>query len=128
MEKIKVKNPIVELDGEEMARVVWRWIKEELIIPYVDIGIEYYDLGLPNRDATDDRVTREGAEAIKNTASAPSARRSTPTGAGEGVRAEEGLEIDPTGDPQQDRRHAVPSADHMRNIPRWFPAGSSRSS
>jgi len=65
MTKIKGTNPIVELDGDEMARVVWRWVKEQLILPYVDLDIRYYDMGLPNRDATDDRVTTEAAEAIK---------------------------------------------------------------
>jgi isocitrate dehydrogenase len=61
----KAENPIVELDGDEMARVVWRWVKEQLILPYLDVSIQYFDLGLPNRDATDDKVTIEAAEAIK---------------------------------------------------------------
>jgi len=62
---IKVKNPIVELDGDEMARVMWKWIKEELIFPYLDIPIIYFDLGIENRDRTDDMVTLESAKAIK---------------------------------------------------------------
>ncbi|GFY83131.1 isocitrate/isopropylmalate dehydrogenase family protein [Actinidia rufa] len=61
MEKIKVQNPIVEMDGDEMARVMWWWIKEKLIFPYLDLDIEYFDLGILNRDATDDRVTVESA-------------------------------------------------------------------
>ncbi len=65
MAKIKVKNPIVELDGDEMTRIIWHWIKERLILPYLDIDIKYYDLSIQNRDATDDRVTVEAAEAIK---------------------------------------------------------------
>ena len=65
MTKVKVINPIVELDGDEMAHVMWAWIKESLILPYLDINLLYYDLGLPNRDATDDKVTAEAAEAIK---------------------------------------------------------------
>lgn len=65
MEKIKVVNPVVELDGDEMTRVIWKFIKEKLILPYLDIDIKYYDLGIENRDATDDRVTVEAAEAIK---------------------------------------------------------------
>ena len=65
MERIKVVNPVVELDGDEMARVVWGWIREKLILPYLDIDLIYFDLGLPHRDATDDRVTTEAAEAIK---------------------------------------------------------------
>lgn len=65
MEKIKMTTPIVEMDGDEMTRVLWQWIKEILITPYVELKTEYYDLGLPNRDATDDRVTVESAEAAK---------------------------------------------------------------
>ncbi|KZV24166.1 isocitrate dehydrogenase [Dorcoceras hygrometricum] len=62
-EKIKVENPIVEMDGDEMTRVIWRLIKEKLILPFLEIDIKYFDLGLPHRDATDDRVTIESAEA-----------------------------------------------------------------
>ncbi|VDN82419.1 unnamed protein product [Brugia pahangi] len=65
MNKIKVANAVVDLDGDEMTRVIWREIKEKLILPYLDIDIKYYDLGLSNRDRTDDRVTLEAAEAIK---------------------------------------------------------------
>ncbi|CAL8470999.1 g10541 [Coccomyxa elongata] len=63
--KIAVQNPVVDLDGDEMTRVIWDEIKKKLILPYLDLKIEYYDLGLPNRDATDDKVTVEAAEAIK---------------------------------------------------------------
>lgn len=65
MAKIKMTTPIVELDGDEMTRVLWQWIKELLIEPYIDLKSEYYDLGLENRDKTGDRVTVESAEAIK---------------------------------------------------------------
>ena len=65
MEKIKMTNPIVEMDGDEMTRVLWQMIKDELICPYVELNTEYYDLGLQNRDATGDRVTHEAGEAIK---------------------------------------------------------------
>ena len=65
MAKIAMKNPIVEMDGDEMTRVLWQWIKEDLICPYVDLKTEYYDLGLVHRDETDDRVTVEAAEANK---------------------------------------------------------------
>ena len=65
MAKIKVKNPIVELDGDEMTRIIWQWIRERLILPYLDVELLYFDLGIENRDATDDRVTVEAAEAIK---------------------------------------------------------------
>jgi len=63
--KIKVKNPIVELDGDEMTRIIWSFIKEQLILPYVDIELDYYDLGIENRDATNDQVTVDSANAIK---------------------------------------------------------------
>jgi isocitrate dehydrogenase len=65
MSKIKVANPVVELDGDEMTRVIWKFIKEKLILPYLEIDIKYYDLGMENRDATNDQVTIDSAEAIK---------------------------------------------------------------
>src|SRR4030088_219572 len=65
MAKIKVKNPVVELDGDEMTRIIWQFIKEKLILPYLDIDLKYYDLGIENRDATDDQVTIDAAEGIK---------------------------------------------------------------
>src|SRR5688500_10423679 len=65
MAKIKVANPVVDLDGDEMTRIIWKMIKDKLIFPHLDLPIDYYDLGMENRDATDDRVTVEAAEAIK---------------------------------------------------------------
>jgi len=65
MSKIKVDNPIVDLDGDEMTRIIWAMIKEHLILPYLDIPIEYYDLSIENRDATDDKVTTDSAAAIQ---------------------------------------------------------------
>ena len=65
MEKIKMITPLVEMDGDEMTRILWKMIKDELICPYVDLKTEYYDLGLENRNATDDKVTVESAEAAK---------------------------------------------------------------
>ncbi len=65
MAKIKVANPVVELDGDEMTRIIWHFIKEKLIHPYLDIDLKYYDLGVENRDATGDQVTIDAAEAIK---------------------------------------------------------------
>jgi isocitrate dehydrogenase len=65
MAKIKVKNPVVELDGDEMTRIIWQLIKDKLINPYLDIELLYFDLGIENRDKTEDRVTIEAAEAIK---------------------------------------------------------------
>ena len=65
MAKIKVANPVVELDGDEMTRIIWQFIKDKLIHPYLDIDLEYYDLGMEHRDATDDQVTIDAANAIK---------------------------------------------------------------
>ncbi len=65
MPKIAVRNPVVELDGDEMARIIWQMIREQLILPFLDIQLVYYDLSIQNRDATDDRVTVEAAEAIR---------------------------------------------------------------
>ncbi|WP_205481780.1 NADP-dependent isocitrate dehydrogenase [Sphingomonas arenae] len=65
MAKIKVKTPVVELDGDEMTRIIWQWIRERLIQPYLDIDLKYYDLSIENRDATEDKVTVEAANAIK---------------------------------------------------------------
>jgi len=65
MAKIKVKNPVVDLDGDEMTRIIWSFIKERLILPYLDIDLKYFDLGMEHRDATDDQVTIDAANAIK---------------------------------------------------------------
>ena len=65
MAKIKVANPVVELDGDEMTRIIWQFIKDELILPYLDVNLEYYDLSIQNRDKTDDQVTIDSANAIK---------------------------------------------------------------
>ena len=65
MGKIKVVNPVVELDGDEMTRIIWQWIRERLILPYLDVDLHYYDLGIEERDRTDDKITVEAANAIK---------------------------------------------------------------
>ncbi len=65
MNKIKVANPVVELDGDEMTRIIWKFIKDKLIVPYLDVDIEYYDLGMEHRDETNDQVTIDAANAIK---------------------------------------------------------------
>ncbi|WP_309610496.1 NADP-dependent isocitrate dehydrogenase [Sphingomonas sp.] len=65
MAKIKVKTPLVELDGDEMTRIIWQWIREKLILPYLDVDLIYFDLGMEHRDETDDKVTVESAEAIQ---------------------------------------------------------------
>src|ERR687890_753912 len=65
MAKIKVTNPVVELDGDEMTRIIWEFIKDQLILPYLDVELKYYDLGMESRDATDDKITVDAANAIK---------------------------------------------------------------
>src|ERR1700722_4208515 len=65
MPKIKVKNPLVEMDGDEMTRIIWKMIKEWLILPYLDVDLKYFDLGIQDRDRTEDKVTVDAAEAIK---------------------------------------------------------------
>ncbi|MES3026415.1 MAG: NADP-dependent isocitrate dehydrogenase [Pseudomonadota bacterium] len=65
MAKIKVANPVVDIDGDEMTRIIWKWIKDKLIFPHLDIDLDYYDLGIEHRDATDDKVTTDAAEAIQ---------------------------------------------------------------
>ncbi|MDT0574855.1 NADP-dependent isocitrate dehydrogenase [Croceicoccus sp. F390] len=65
MQKIKVKNPVVEIDGDEMTRIIWQWIRDRLILPYLDIDLKYYDLSIEYRDETDDQVTIDAANAIK---------------------------------------------------------------
>ncbi|MEI8258940.1 MAG: isocitrate/isopropylmalate family dehydrogenase, partial [Deltaproteobacteria bacterium] len=65
MAKIKVTNPIVEMDGDEMTRIIWQMIREKLILPYLDVDLKYYDLGMEHRDATDDKVTVDSAMATK---------------------------------------------------------------
>ena len=65
MSKIKVANPVVEMDGDEMTRIIWHFIKDKLIHPYLDIDLKYYDLSVENRDATNDQVTIDSAEATQ---------------------------------------------------------------
>ena len=65
MEKIRMMTPLVEMDGDEMTRILWKMIKEELLLPFVDLKTEYYDLGLEKRDETNDQITIDAAEATK---------------------------------------------------------------
>jgi isocitrate dehydrogenase len=65
MSKVKVEGTVVDIDGDEMTRILWKMIKEQLILPYLDINLDYYDLGIEHRDETDDRVTVDAANAIK---------------------------------------------------------------
>src|ERR1700722_10758575 len=65
MAKIKVLNPVVEMDGDEMTRIIWQWIRERLILPYLDVDLKYYDLSVEKRDETDDQITIDSANATK---------------------------------------------------------------
>ncbi|MGH6977098.1 MAG: isocitrate/isopropylmalate family dehydrogenase, partial [Stellaceae bacterium] len=65
MKKIKVANPVVEMDGDEMTRIIWKFIKDKLILPYLDIDLKYFDLGMEERDRTDDQVTVDSANATR---------------------------------------------------------------
>ena len=99
MEKIKMPHPIAELDGDEMTHVLWGKIKEQLILPFVELNTEYYDLGLPNRERTADQVTRDAAEAI----------RRLHIGAG-GVRPQAAVEVPQRHHPGGAGRHGVPGS------------------
>ena len=112
MAKIKVQNPIVELDGDEMTRVIWSFIRDQLILPYLDVELKYYDLGIESRDATDDKITVEAAEAIKRYGVGVKCATITPDEA----RVEEfGLKGDvplaERHDPEHPRRRDLPRAD-----------------
>ena len=76
MAKIKVKTPIVELDGDEMTRIIWKFIKHKLLLPYLDVDLKYYDLGMEYRDETRDQVTVDAANAIRQYGVASNAPRS----------------------------------------------------
>ncbi|MBW8783970.1 MAG: NADP-dependent isocitrate dehydrogenase, partial [Novosphingobium sp.] len=65
MAKIKVKNPVVEMDGDEMTRIIWQWIREKLILPYLDVDLKYYDLSIEKRDETEDQITVDCAHAVQ---------------------------------------------------------------
>ena len=115
MAKIKVKKPVVELDGDEMTRIIWSIIKDKLILPYLDIDLKYYDLGIEERDATDDQITVDAAKAIKKygvgvKCADDHARR----GAGQGIQPEADVAIAQRHDPQHPRRHDLPRADHLQ--------------
>ncbi len=114
MAKIKVANPVVELDGDEMTRIIWQFIKDKLIHPYLDVDLHYFDLGVEHRDATGDRVTVEAAEAIKRVGVGVKCATITPDeDAGEGVRPQGDVEVAERHDPQHPGRRDLPRADHL---------------
>ena len=125
MAKIKVENPVVELDGDEMTRIIWAFIKDKLILPYLDVDLKYYDLGIEHRDATDDQVTIDAANAIKQYGVGREVRHHhARRGPRRGVRPQEDVEVAERHDPQHPRRRRVPRADHLlatspRYVPGW---------
>ena len=128
MAKIKVKNPVVELDGDEMTRIIWSFIKQQLIVPYLDVELEYYDLGIEHRDATDDQVTVEAAEAIKRHGVGVKCATITPDEA----RVEEFGLKDMYRSPNGTIRNILGGVIFrepivIANVPGWCPAGRSRS-
>ncbi len=113
MAKIKVVNPVVELDGDEMTRIIWHFIKDQLILPYLDIELDYYDLGIEHRDATDDQVTIDAANAIKKHGVGVKCATITPDEARvDRVRPEEDVAFAERHDPQHPRRRHLPRAHH----------------
>ena len=94
MTKIKVEGPVVELDGDEMTRIIWQFIKDQLILPYLDVDLEYYDLGIETRDATDDQITVDAAERHQAARRRRQVRHDhAGRGAGRGVRPEEDVAL-----------------------------------
>ena len=118
MAKIKVEGTVVELDGDEMTRIIWQFIKDKLIHPYLDVNLEYYDLGIESRDKTDDQITVDAANAIKKHGVGVKCATITPDEA----RVEEfGLKrmyrSPERNDPQHPRRRHLPRADHHLEHP-----------
>ena len=119
MAKIKVANPVVEMDGDEMTRIIWQFIKDKLILPYLDVDLDYYDLGIEHRDATDDQVTIDSAERHQEVRRRREVRHHhARRGARRGVRPEEDVEEPERDDPQHPRRRDLPRADrHLQHPP-----------
>ena len=118
MAKIKVQNPVVELDGDEMTRIIWQFIKDRLIHPYLDVDLEYYDLGIESRDATDDQITDRRGQRDQEARRRRQVRdHHAGRGAGRGVRPEEDVGVAQRHDPQHPRRRRLPRADHHQQHP-----------
>ena len=129
MAKIKVKNPVVELDGDEMTRIIWAFIKEQLILPYLDVDLKYYDLGIESRDATDDQITVDAAKRSSEYGVGVKCATITPDEARvRGVRPEADVQLAERHHPQHPRRRDLPRADRdLRTSRAWCRAGRSRS-
>ena len=115
MAKIKVTNPVVEMDGDEMTRIIWHLIKDKLIHPYLDVELLYYDLGMQKRDETRDQITIDAAEAIKKVGVGVKCATITPDeGAGEGIRPQGNVPLAQRHHPQHPGRRHLPRADHLQ--------------
>ena len=113
--KIKVKNPVVEMDGDEMTRIIWHNIREQLILPYLDIDLKYFDLGVESRDQTNDQITIDSANATRQYGVAVKCATITPgRGARQGIQPQADVEVAERDDPQHPRRHDLPRADHLQ--------------
>jgi hypothetical protein len=113
--KIKVATPLVEIDGDEMTRIIWQMIRERMILPYLDIDLKYFDLSIQNRDATEDQVTVDAAHAIQEIRRRCEVRDDyTGRSAGERIRPEENVEIAQRHDPQYSERHGISRADFVQ--------------
>ena len=109
--KIAMKTPLVEMDGDEMTRILWQMIKEKLILPYVDLKTEYYDLGLKHRDETDDQVTADSRQRGPAAGCGRQVRHHyAQRPAGGGIRPEKDVEKPQRHHPRHDGRHRVPHA------------------
>ena len=128
MSRIKVENPIVEMDGDEMTRIIWDFIKQKLILPYLDIDLLYYDLGIEERDRTEDQITIDAAEKTKEVGVAVKCATITPD---EGRVEEFGLKKmwrSPNGTIRNILGGVVFRAPIIcRNVPGWCQAGRGRS-
>ena len=109
MKKIQMTTPLVEMDGDEMTRILWKMIKDELLLPFIDLNTEYYDLGLNYRNETDDQVTIDAAEATKKYGVAVKCATITPNACTHGrIRSEERCTRVPNGhDPCHPRRNGI---------------------
>ena len=115
MAKIKVKNPVVEMDGDEMTRIIWQKIREQLILPYLDIDLKYFDLGVESRDQTNDQITIDSANATSQYGVAVKCATITPDeGARQGIRPQADVAVAERHHPQHPRRHDLPRADHLQ--------------
>ena len=115
MAKIKVKNPVVEMDGDEMTRIIWKLIKDKLIHPYLDVELLYFDLGMEKRDETRDQITVDAAEATKRGRRRRQMRdHHARRGAGEGIQPQGDVPLAERHHPQHPRRRHLPRADHLQ--------------